>query len=225
MSYQDFSNLSVKWTDPSITIKMVLENHYTHSVACGVLVSLGVYDSEKLSGCILYSLPKYPQMFKSISPLITRQQDVLELTRLWISDKLGPNVESWTIGKSFRFIEDNFPQVKVLVSFSDKGQNHLGIIYQSTNWYYLGLTNGQGSQVYIINGKRLTSRGIFHRFGQGYNTDELGKIYPNLQIVEGTQKHRYILPIGSKLWKRKLMSSLYTKPQPYPKNNQIVVTE
>lgn len=223
-------NLNVRKIDNSTAKRMIIKNHYSHTIAFGIELSLGIFKEtgdnqffdmkdEKLMGCIVYSVPTGANVYNSISPLITSQSEIFELTRLWVSDELGKNTESWLIAKSFDYIKRYYPRIKVLISFSDTEQGHVGTIYQATNWLYQGLRDCSGGEQYswdngitwahfkgLANCHNITSR------------TELLKILPENTIIKaGTIKHRYLYPIGNKKANRKLLETLKYPILPYPK--------
>ena len=67
-------------------------------------------------------------------PTLEKEQ-VLELTRLYIDDGYGKNIESLSMGKSFKWLKQNAEDIKMLISYRPR-TNNLGTIYQATNWLY-----------------------------------------------------------------------------------------
>ena len=60
------------------------------------------------------------------------------MTRLYCDDGYGSNIESFALGQSFKWLKEHDKAIKVLLSYADNGQAHLGGIYQATNWIYQG---------------------------------------------------------------------------------------
>ena len=69
---------------------------------------------------------------------------ILELTRLYVDDGYGSNIESCALGKTFQWLRENDKNIKVLLSYADNGQGHVGGIYKATNWIYQGLLTPGG---------------------------------------------------------------------------------
>ena len=69
---------------------------------------------------------------------ILENRNILELTRLFIHDGYGKNIESLALGLTFKWMKDNAKDIKVLISYADPEQSHDGAIYQATNWIYQG---------------------------------------------------------------------------------------
>lgn len=109
-----------------------------------------------------------------------------ELARLWISDMIPRNAETWLIGKSVKHVKRKYPDVKFLVSYADPSAGHAGTIYKAANWKFDGMTD-EG---------RKTPRADY--------VDEKGKKYSRKSHVpEGTRvtrqyrvsKHRFYYPL------------------------------
>lgn len=64
-----------------------------------------------------------------------------ELARLWISDEVPANAETWAIAASVRYIQRTHPEVRMLVSYADPSAGHVGTIYAAANWRSDGRTD------------------------------------------------------------------------------------
>jgi hypothetical protein len=201
--------------DKNLAKKLIKENHYSHSWTPS-RYTLGLFDGESLIGVAVYGFPVGRQTVKSITPNLTNKE-VLELKRLWLVDEAPKNSESYFIAKTFDWLRKN-TGIKVLISYSDPMENHLGIIYQATNWLYQG-NNTSLSKGYLhkINGKLRNQRSVCVVY-KTIKREELLKIDPNYERVEIKKKHRYIYILHKKD-RKKIMSELKHKTLPYPKNN------
>ena len=128
------ANWSVKGIDNATAQDVVVKNHYLHRKApCSK--AFGLFDdTEQLRGVVLYGTPSSSSLRAGIAG---KEQafNVIELTRLWIDDNSPKNSESYLIGNSLKHCGK-----EIVVSFADTSQNHLGIVYQATNWLYTGLS-------------------------------------------------------------------------------------
>jgi hypothetical protein len=206
---------SISLIDKNIAKKLIIENHYSHKwTSCRY--AIGLFDGDKLIGVAVYGFPVGRQTVKSITPNLNNS-DVLELTRLWLVDEAPKNSESYFLGQTFKWLRDN-TNVKVLISYSDPMQEHLGIIYQATNWLYQGnstmLIKGY---LHKINGETMHPRSVVALYGT-IKVDELKKIDPNYERIEMKKKHRYLYILHKKD-RNKIISELKHKILPYPKNN------
>jgi hypothetical protein len=223
-------NLLLKEVDNEIAKKMIIKNHYSHTIAFGVSLSLGIFrtgsetkffsnvNDDKLMGCVVFSVPVGAQVHKGISPEIKNQNEVFELTSLWVSDELGKNTESWAISQSMDFIRKNYKNIKVLISYSDIGQKHLGYIYQATNWIYQGQFFHKDILYSFDEGRTWKHNKGLRNVYKATTHEELVKILPKPFLFKYTSpKHRYLYILGNKVERRKIFSSLVYKPFPYPK--------
>lgn len=64
-----------------------------------------------------------------------------ELARLWISDSVPRNAESWFISQSVKYVRHHHRNVEYLVSYADSVQGHVGTIYKASNWLQDGWTD------------------------------------------------------------------------------------
>ena len=132
---------------------IIKQNHYSGSINVGTSISLGIFEDDILHGVM--------QLGKAVNPAGTakhvegsKTSDYLELNRLWISDDLGYNSESKAIGLMFKWIKENRPEIKWLVSFADGIEGNCGTIYQATNWIYTGYNTTCGLWV-TKDGKKM----------------------------------------------------------------------
>jgi hypothetical protein len=136
-------------------VQPFIEKHYLGNWPKGIKKIYGILhmspDGERLVGTIIYGDPRV-QATKEIEPEAHADQ-VLELKRLFIIDELNvPNVESFVIAKSLKMIKQEFPNIKVIITFADSRQGHRGIVYQATNAIYLGIKSGKHKYAYILRG-------------------------------------------------------------------------
>jgi hypothetical protein len=164
--------------------------HYSKRVPAGLNVAYSVFnDSNEFCGVIVYGYPASPNIVPEFNLLNGK---VLELRRVALNSKQG--ITSKALGISMKLIKKDCPSLKLLVSYSDKGQNHFGTIYQATNWFFISESISSGKE-YFINGKWLHSR-----HGKG-------KIS---RLLAG--KRKYIYPID-----KDLINKCKTLSKPYPK--------
>lgn len=129
-----------------------VEKHYLQKFPQGIKRIYGIYQKQgNMVGVIIYGSPMMT-VSKFLEPNV-RQNEVLELKRLFIDDLGIRNLESFVIGQSLKLLKTDEPQIKVVITFADSGQGHTGTIYQATNGIYLGQTNGKHKYLYILDAK------------------------------------------------------------------------
>lgn len=237
--YCDTSRVSVREISSSVAKEIIVKKHYTHAwTACRY--SLGIFyrtdevnalgDNEKLIGCLVYGFPVGARAANSVSDSITKD-NILELTRLYCDDGYGSNIESYALGQSFKWFRENDKAIKILISYADNGQEHLGGIYQATNWIYQGMNTdialmpNYGISLSNDPYKWIHSRTVFSMWGSGnleHLRREIGKQgYKEFWRREEPPKHRYIQVLGAdKKEKRELLKTLKHDPKSYPKDTR-----
>ena len=103
-NYCDTSLVYIKPIHKNLAKELIIKNHYTHKwTVCRI--AYGIYHKEyiestffggynsKLIGVLVYGQAVGRNASTSISPLLNNN-NVFELTRLWIADGYGKNIES-----------------------------------------------------------------------------------------------------------------------------------
>tara|TARA_R110001592_G_scaffold178712_1_gene419929 strand:+ start:47 stop:643 length:597 start_codon:yes stop_codon:yes gene_type:complete len=171
----------------------ILNIHYAKRMP-SISYAYGLYLYDEMVGMVSYGSPASPSLCKGICGEEHRG-DVIELNRLVLRDNL-PNEASFLVGKSLKLL----PKPKVVVSYADTAQEHLGIIYQATNFLFTGTTKAR-TDIAGKDGKH--SR---HHLGDKANR------------INRSAKHRYVYFIGNKKQKKILRNALrYNIQDCYPK--------
>lgn len=192
---------------------IIINNHYTGKWS-SCRYSFGILKNDKIVGVCIYGYPVGRRVVKSITPSMEKE-DVLELTRLWTEDSLPKNTESWFLGKTFKWLREN-TSIKVLIAYSDPMYDHVGYIYQATNWIYQGNnTRKVKSYIHYINNEYLHPRECVRKY-KTTKEKELKKIDPDYKRILMEKKHRYIYILNKKN-RKKILNELKYPSLPYPK--------
>ena len=229
--YCDTSKLYVKEVTKFMAKKMVVKYHYSHlwtkcSVALGLFHDTGKQHSffsgntEELIGVCVYGDPIGRYSGGSISESLDRKQ-VLELTRLYVHDGYGSNIESWFISQTFKWLKKNFSSIEALISYADPKEGHAGTIYQATNWLYQG-NSIRPNDTYSFKLKPDDEWIHGRTLANTYRTNDIEKLKKKIghtfwYRVEPL-KHRYVYLLKNK---RKLMKHLKHPIKPYPKVSDV----
>jgi hypothetical protein len=210
----DTSRCEVKPINYETAARIVETYHYAHRVP-SIVLAYGMYVDGVLAGCITYGIPPVPNVQRLCGE--EHRLNTLELNRLFIHDWAGRNSESWLIGQSVKMIPLN--QYFILVSYADTKYDHLGTVYQATNWLYTGLSSIEKNEgVLLIDGTIMHPKQIVNLFGtRAIDTikDNLGNRF--VEVIQGEPKHRYVYFLGSKSQRRTLRKALKWEVLPYPK--------
>ena len=136
------------------------------------------------------------------------KKDILELNRLCLRQNRH-NEASFLIGKSLKML----PKNKIVISFADTRQDHIGYVYQATNFIYCGLSAKRTD--WKIKGKEhLHGVTVADEFrGVPNRSQKLREKYGDyFYLKPRPRKHRYIFVLGRKSYKRKVVKAIkYTK--------------
>jgi len=135
----------------------------------------------------------------------------MEFNRLCIDpEKQEKNLLSWFVSKCLKQIEGPM----VIVSYADTAMEHVGYIYQATNWVYTGLSSYVPE--FEKDGHVFHSRSLVGQLGTAKRKvmEELG-----YTLIETKPKHRYIYFIGNKSEVKAMKAKLTWPILPYPKGD------
>jgi len=192
-----------------LAMEIVVARHYLHRVA-PVSHAFGLFlpDFIEPLGVVTYGVSPSSTLLRGICG-DEEKQNVYELNRLWVDDRLQKNAESFLVARSMKFLDK-----EIIVSFADTGQNHLGIIYQACNFLYTGLSSKfKDPKIEGIEGHHAT-------YAHGMTNEQvIEKFGSKVSFVERTRKHRYIYFRAKGARRRELLSKLRYPVLPYPKEN------
>ena len=189
------SDFRIKVIPAKVAREVVVKYHYSKAWPTGNFVSFGAFIFEKFCGVVTFGHPANMNGWKNL-PGCESPRDLAELTRLWVADWAPPFVESRTIGAALRILRRD-RICRVAVSYADPAQQHLGIVYQATNWIYVGQMD-PSSQLKFSDGTMMHKRAAFDRFGTD-NPQRLRSVDPYVQSVKVPGKHKYLYPVDKGL--------------------------
>jgi hypothetical protein len=139
------NELKFEAIDKHIAVDMVVTHHYAHR-KCPISWAWGIRTDDRIVGVLTVGKPVSWSVMCSLVKETTeemknnpaaRSRDVYELNRLWVSDDCPKNIESRFIGWCLRELKKIRPNL-MLVSYADGSKQHVGTVYQATNWVYTG---------------------------------------------------------------------------------------
>lgn len=121
--------------------------HYSHVGFKKAKVNLGIFrqTDKQLVGVLQWgcSFQDGIRLDRYVKEPITKDE-YLELNRFCMADSEGKNSESQAISLGMKWIKQNMPEIKLLVSYAGRKEGNYGYIYQATNWEYLGYFISEG---------------------------------------------------------------------------------
>lgn len=189
---------------------LIMNVHYARRKP-SISYAFGLFKDSVLVGVCTFGAPASASLVKGVAGEEWADK-VIELNRLCLVNNL-PNEASRLVGASLQLL----PKPLIVVSYSDKAQDHQGIIYQATNFLYTGTTAPHKD--WAVKGMNNThSRSLGHLFGGNATLEQIKEHFgEDFYYTDRSIKHRYIIFVGSKTDKKSMKKDLLYKIQPYPK--------
>jgi len=176
------------------TKPFILDIHYAKRMP-SISYAYGLFLNDQLVGIISYGSPASPSLCKGIAGEKNKKL-VIELNRLVLKNN-KKNEASILIGASFKLL----PKPKIIVSYADTAQDHLGVVYQATNFLFTGTSK-----------PRTDMAGKDGKHSRHHLGDRTKRVYRSA-------KHRYVYLLGNKRQKRQLKEELKYGIMDYPRKN------
>ena len=178
--------------DKKLADPFILDIHYAKRKP-SISYVYGLFDDKELIGVCSFGSPASPSLCKGIAGEINRSK-VIELNRLVLKYN-RKNEASYLVGKSLKLL----PKPKIVVSYADTAQNHAGIVYQATNFYFTGTSK-----------PRTDMAGKDGKHSRHHLGDKTKRVYRSA-------KHRYVYINANKTDKKTLLNQLNYPIMEYPK--------
>lgn len=196
------ADLKLDWCSHSAAKYAVEKWHYSRRMPIGKLVKVGVWECSQFIGCVLYARGNTPTLGDRYGLSIL---EVCELVRVALREHVSP--VSRIIALSLRMIKRFCNGLRLVVSFADPTQGHLGSIYQAGGWIYTG--ESEPSWQWLHDGRWKHNREITSgAFGGKRKVQN----YSDLPKRQMPGKHRYLYPLDAEMRARILPLA-----KPYPK--------
>lgn len=181
--------------------------HYSRSMPTPPIVHIGVWESGEYIGCVLFSRGGNNNALK---PYRLQQTEGCELTRIALSRHVTP--VSCIASIAIKLLSKSNPGLRLIISYADPNEGHLGSIYQAGNWIYTGQTSNDARYI-DQSGRAWHSRQVSHtgvklQYG---NYRHVPKHDECLRIPL-LGKHRYLYPLDDAMRKQ-----ILPLVKPYPK--------
>jgi hypothetical protein len=181
--------------------KYACENwHYSKAMPYAKTLRFGVWESGIFKGTVIFGRGANPNFSNAYN---LKQSECCELVRIAL--KKHDSTVSKIISVIMFFIKRNYPKIKLIVSYADPDEGHIGGIYKAGNWIYVGETSSDCRILY--KGK------WFHRktiYAKGLNPNGMPK-------KKTSPKYKYLYPLDKSM--RQQIESLR---KPYPKRAESI---
>ena len=189
----------------------ILNIHYAKRWP-SISYAFGLFDGDRLIGIATYGTPASAPLRRGVAG-DDFKGDVVELNRLCLLYN-RKNEASMLVGRSLRLM----PKNKIVVSFADTSEGHIGCVYQAANFMYCGLS-AKRTDWKVRGREHLHGQTIADEFRGATNRAEAmrDKYGDDFYLAPRPRKHRYIYITGDNRYRAKVMAALKYGQEPYPK--------
>jgi len=188
-------SLSLDWCSYKAALYACRNWHYSKRIPAGKLTKVGVWENGIYIGVVIFSRGANPNL---LTPYGLKQNQGCELTRIALDKHITPVTK--IVSLALKKLKEFSPGLKLVVSFSDLNQGHLGKIYQAGNWIYAGASF---ADVGVYFNKEIRHRRSIVAIYGTSDISVLKKFDPDARIVKGLPKLKYLMPLDKQI-KRKV---------------------
>ena len=116
---------------------IICAKHYSKRIVNNSYLHLGIFSGRELVGVMQWGYALNPNSGARVV-IGTGNREYMELNRLWLHDKMPRNSESRAISYALKAIKQLYPPVQWVQSFADERCGRFGVVYQASNFDYVG---------------------------------------------------------------------------------------
>ena len=184
--------------------EVIKKHHYSGKVVATSSPSFGVWIEEKMLGVLQFGPLGNPRCHGHIVA-DSLFEECRELNRMWLSDLAPRNSESRAISLCMRLMKHLRPRLKWVQSFADERCGRWGVVYQASNFLYLG---EHRAKFYEIDGEIFHQKALTIKGHRGWKLLQQGKRAKTFSY----RQFRYLYPVDKRIVPRICFPIL-----PYPK--------
>jgi hypothetical protein len=163
------------------------------------MITVGAWEGGRFIGCVIFSRGANDHIG---SPFGLQQTEVCELTRVALTRHVAPVSRIGAV--ALRMLRRVSPGTRLVVSFADPRQGHVGGIYQAMGWLYVG--SSQPQREVMWRGRIMHKRTAHSRFGT----------IRGLEPSPVLWKYKYLMPLDDDMRARIAPLAL-----PYPRATRL----
>lgn len=183
-------DLNLDFCSPKAARYSVMRWHYSRAMPASKLVRIGVWEDGNFKGVVIFGVGANRHLSR---PFGLEKTEACELTRVALAPgRRFPT--SRVIAISIRLLKKQSPGLRLIVSYADLKEGHVGTVYQAGGWIYLG----GATQPYLkVLGQVVHPRSVYDKYGKGgQSVDWLRKhVDPSAQRVPMPPKLKYAMPL------------------------------
>jgi hypothetical protein len=164
--------------------------HYSKRMPVGKLTPYGVWEGERFIGAVVFGRGGTSAIGK---PYALDQTAICELVRVALTKHSAPVTK--IVAVALKLLRRANPGLRLVVSYADPAQGHVGTIYQAGGWLFVG--EGGGDVFYRTPGGRLVHSRVVSPTGYNRQFGELRRCWRKDEVtpVRMPGKLKYLLPL------------------------------
>lgn len=203
-------DLEVDWCSYEAAKYAVMHWHYSKRMPVGKTARLGVWEDQHFVGSVVFACGSSGVGNIGQSLGVT-SFEVAELSRVALRTHI--NTVTRIVKLCLKRLVGTQPGLRLIVSYADPEQGHIGAIYQAGNWLYTG-RSAKDTAYIDCQGKRWHSRSVSET---GYKVRcgiraKCPKPSEMMATIKVPRKYRYFMPLD-----RAMRRQIAPLAQPYPK--------
>ena len=175
----------IKEIDKQSALEFIQKYHYSKTLPHLNKKYLGFYLDDNLTGVVTLGWGTRPlHTIKKVFPSL-ETKDYYEIGRMCMTEEMPKNSESQMMSQLMKYIRVNYPDIKVIFTWSDGMLGKAGYVYQASNFLYAGYSE---TDCYFLNGRKIHPRETKKLFG--LENDKRKTVRPTaLQMKEHNIRH------------------------------------
>src|SRR5262249_21966059 len=204
MSSSRKPTLRIDWCSYEAAKYAVKRWHYSRSLPCSKTARLGVWEDDEFTGAVVFAWGANRHLAGEYK---LRMTECAELCRVALAKHSTP--VSRILSIAVKILKREMRGIRLIVSYADLNQGHLGKIYQASNWLYVGETGHETG--ITLNGKLTHRRTINSKYGTSTIEWLRKHVDQCARRKEGKPKLKYLFPLDDEMAER---VKLLPKPDP-----------
>lgn len=216
MNYE-LKDLELRVVDNAFAKTFISKYHYSKTCS-NIVVAIGEFVGIEMVNCIVFNYCAGREMAKQVMEN-GDNSNTLELARMVSLEPKPKNLESYCIAKAFKWLKQNMPNIKIIISYADNTAGHHGYCYQASGFTYYG--QSRPTKEHYLDGKRIHERVLNSRYGSSsseYLEKQLGSRY-QCKINEKTKSRYYKIIAQSKREQKEIEKKILVQSMPFPKGD------
>lgn len=179
--------------------------HYARATPAGRLMGLGVWESDRFIGTIVFGRGATPKIG---DPYGLEQGAICELVRVALRDHRAP--VSRMLAIALKLLKRRCPGIRLVVSYAAGEEGHYGGIYQACGWVYEGPIDSYKIE---LKGQLVHARSIGSRYGRHDLAYLREAVDPDAKTIRGLVRHKYLWPFDAEMREKIApLAKAYPKP-------------